>query len=67
MRMRLLVAVFLGLALLTGQAASLTVGPLTMGHVTPAYAKDLDRGNSGHTNRGRGTIGGDAGDTVHNH
>jgi hypothetical protein len=46
--------------LLIGQAASLTMGPLTTGHVTPAYAKDRDRGDSGDKNHGVGDAG-DAG------
>lgn len=50
MRMRWPNAVSVGLALLIGQAASLTMGPLTMGHVTPAYSKGRDRGDSGDKN-----------------
>ena len=56
MRMRWVVAMFLGLALLTGQVVSLTMGPLTVGHVPPVFAYDnpKSQGQGGGDGLGQG-------------
>ena len=63
MKMRWMVAMLVGLALLTSQAVSLTISGLKMTHVTSAFAQNNDNQGQNNDNQGQDYGSGGSGGT----